>query len=120
MFRKSDQNVENQSYRKQHRSFRSHHSNIVPPLPTLHPSSENEEKENNRALMTVSSLQNHLVAEPGKIAQIAFCPGHRSLFSPHAGDTEGARSGAKDRKMQNNPVHSCLITRNSEYCITLT
>lgn len=90
-----------------------------PLLPTLHPSSEDEEKENNRALMTVPSLQSHLVAEPGKIAQIAFRPGHHSLFSPHAGDTEGARSDAKDRKMQNNPVHSCLIARNSEYCITL-
>lgn len=91
------------------------------PLPTLYPSSEDEEKENNRALMTVSGLQSHLVAEPGKIAQ--FLPLVRDIipsFSPHVGDTEGARSGAKDVKTQNNPVHSCRIARNSEYCITLT
>lgn len=91
------------------------------PSPHLYPSSEDEEKENNRALMTVSSLQSHLVAEPRKIAQ--FLPFVRDIvpsFTPHAGDTEGARSGAKDMEMQNNPVLSRLTATNSEYCSTLT
>lgn len=73
MFRNSDQNVENQSYHKQHSS-----EVIIEtlyPSPHLYPSSEDEEKENNRALMTVSSLQSHLVAEPRKIAHSCLLSG---------------------------------------------